>query len=83
MCSTGEENKIIIVSLVRSNPSNIPGFIKIANRINVLLSRAKHAMYLIGNSITLTGQDGMWRDVVGIIQEHNSIGPTLQICCQN
>jgi hypothetical protein len=40
-------------------------------------------MYLIGNSTTLTGQDGMWRDIVGIFEEHKSIGPTLQICCQN
>jgi superfamily I DNA and/or RNA helicase len=49
----GEENKIIIVSLVRSNPRKIPGFLKVENRVNVLLSRAKHGLYLIGNRETV------------------------------
>ena len=40
-------------------------------------------MYLIGNRNTLTGQDGMWHDVLGILEEHNAIGSSLQICCQN
>ena len=50
----GEENKIIIVSLVRSNPKNVPGFLKVQNRVNVMLSRAKHGMYLIGNRQTVS-----------------------------
>jgi hypothetical protein len=49
----GEENQIIIVSLVRSNPKHIPGFLKVQNRVNVLLSRAKHAQYIIGNRETV------------------------------
>jgi hypothetical protein len=49
----GEENKIIICSCVRSNPKNISGFLKVQNRVNVMLSRAKMAMYLIGNRETV------------------------------
>jgi hypothetical protein len=36
----GEEAKIIIISLVRSNKAQKVGFLKTTNRINVLLSRA-------------------------------------------
>jgi superfamily I DNA and/or RNA helicase len=45
----GEENEIILVSLVRSNSEGRLGFIKNDNRINVALSRARCGMYVIGN----------------------------------
>ena len=48
----GEEAKVIIVSLVRSNNEKKVGFLRTTNRINVLLSRAQHGMYLIGNADT-------------------------------
>ncbi|OBT49193.1 hypothetical protein VE00_00082 [Pseudogymnoascus sp. WSF 3629] len=48
----GEEAKVIVVSLVRSNKEQKCGFLKTSNRINVLLSRARHGMYIIGNSDT-------------------------------
>lgn len=38
----GEENKIIILSLVRSNTTGQIGFLKVVNRVCVSLSRAKH-----------------------------------------
>ena len=38
----GEEAKVIIISLVRSNDERKCGFLKTSNRINVLLSRARH-----------------------------------------
>jgi helicase required for RNAi-mediated heterochromatin assembly 1 len=37
----GEENKIVLLSLVRSNNQNSIGFLGISNRICVALSRAK------------------------------------------
>ncbi|KAA8498679.1 NFX1-type zinc finger-containing protein 1 [Porphyridium purpureum] len=48
----GNEADIIIVSLVRSNIDGSIGFLKEAERVTVLLSRARMAMYLIGNSET-------------------------------
>ncbi|RMX83819.1 hypothetical protein D0869_05025, partial [Hortaea werneckii] len=51
----GEEAKVVVISLVRSNKERKPGFLKTPNRINVLLSRAQHGMYIIGNSDTITG----------------------------
>lgn len=38
----GEENKIIILSLVRSNSNGQIGFLRVVNRVCVALSRAKH-----------------------------------------
>jgi superfamily I DNA and/or RNA helicase len=45
----GEENDIILLSLVRSNPQNRIGYLSEANRICVALSRAKKGLYVIGN----------------------------------
>ncbi|CAM9147741.1 unnamed protein product [Discosporangium mesarthrocarpum] len=47
----GEEAKIIIVSLVRSNKNLDMGFLRSSNRVNVLLSRAMHGMYIVGNAV--------------------------------
>ena len=45
----GEENKILIISLVRSNADGRLGFVKIENRVCVSLSRAQYGMYVFGN----------------------------------
>ncbi len=46
----GKENDIIIVSLVRSNSSGSQGYVASENRANVAISRAKEALFIIGNS---------------------------------
>ncbi|KAK5674024.1 hypothetical protein LTS10_013215 [Elasticomyces elasticus] len=76
----GEEAKVVVVSLVRSNAKNNPGFLKTSNRINVLLSRAKNGMYIIGNGDTMS-QVEMWADVIQISKQDHCFGPTLQLCC--
>lgn len=43
----GEENKIIILSLVRSNTAGQIGFLKVVNRVCVSLSRAQHVSCII------------------------------------
>ena len=53
----GEENDIIILSLVRSNAKNNIGYLKISNRVNVGLSRAKHGMFIFGNSDCLVSKE--------------------------
>ena len=45
----GEENDIIILSLVRSNKKGKVGFLSTQNRICVALSRAKKGFYCFGN----------------------------------
>ncbi|RKO96759.1 hypothetical protein CXG81DRAFT_4806, partial [Caulochytrium protostelioides] len=49
----GCEADVVIVSLVRSNHKKLCGFMKVINRVNVLLSRARNAMYIIGDAATM------------------------------
>ena len=76
----GEEAKVVVISLVRSNPHHRCGFLKTSNRINVLLSRAKHGMYIIGNSQTSSGVR-MWHQVLQILKEGGNHGPELELQC--
>jgi len=46
----GKENDIVIVSLVRSNSRGLQGYVSSENRANVALSRAKEALFIIGNT---------------------------------
>lgn len=48
----GEESDIVIISLTRSNPDGDIGFMISPERLNVLLSRARKAVILIGNPAT-------------------------------
>ena len=76
----GEEAKIVIVSLVRSNSEKKVGFLKTTNRINVLLSRAQHGMYLIGNAETYSNVP-MWSQVLGMLRAEESVGRAFELCC--
>lgn len=59
----GEENDIIILSLVRSNQGGNVGFLKIGNRICVALSRARIGLYVIGNMTILAQSCALWRKI--------------------
>ncbi|EIN03493.1 P-loop containing nucleoside triphosphate hydrolase protein [Punctularia strigosozonata HHB-11173 SS5] len=48
----GEESDIVIACLTRSNDRNDIGFMFAEERLNVLLSRARNALIMIGNSNT-------------------------------
>ncbi|CAB4477601.1 unnamed protein product [Rhizophagus irregularis] len=84
----GEEAKIIIISLVRNcsgNKYSSIGFLKSKNRSNVLLSRAKEGMYLIGNSKLMASKSlDMWAKVVDILHKRDpsQIGPGMPIVCK-
>ena len=76
----GEEAKIVIISLVRSNAKRQCGFLKTSNRINVLLSRAKHGMYILGDSETCAHVK-MWADVIAILRNDDNFGTELELEC--
>ncbi|KND86470.1 NFX1-type zinc finger-containing protein 1 [Tolypocladium ophioglossoides CBS 100239] len=76
----GEEAKVIVISLVRSNPQNKCGFLSNSNRINVLLSRAQHGMYIIGNADTYNNVS-MWADVIDMLQKSACFGRNLELQC--
>lgn len=70
----GEENKIILLSLVRSNKENRIGFLGTENRVCVALSRARDGLYIVGNMDNLTASSTIWPKVHDQLQEINAIG---------
>ncbi|KAJ8129480.1 hypothetical protein O1611_g4151 [Lasiodiplodia mahajangana] len=76
----GEEAEVIVISLVRSNPDGRCGFLKTSNRINVLLSRAKHGMYIFGNSTTYANVR-MWSDIISMLKAEGNFGTKLPLQC--
>ena len=80
----GEENDIILLSLVRSNSDGKIGFLKIENRICVALSRARKGLYVIGNFKMLRGRnDTKWPQIISVVEKKQCIGDTLLLQCQN
>ncbi|KAH6955985.1 hypothetical protein BKA56DRAFT_624840 [Ilyonectria sp. MPI-CAGE-AT-0026] len=58
------------------------GFLRTENRVNVLLSRAQHGMYKIGNAETETYLHvPMWVDVHGQVAQADAIGTEPTLCC--
>ena len=60
----GEENDVVILSLVRSNMENKIGFMANDNRVCVALSRAKRGFYIFGNGQLLCGESKLWSEVI-------------------
>ena len=79
----GEENEIVLLSLVRSNKSGKVGFLKKSNRICVALSRAKKGLYIIGNLKQLTKSSPLWRNIGGSLCGKELTGYSLSLYCQN
>lgn len=46
----GKENRIVVLSLTRSDKQKSPGFLRTPNRINVAMSRAMDRLLIIGNA---------------------------------
>ncbi|NWV46672.1 ZNFX1 protein, partial [Daphoenositta chrysoptera] len=78
----GEENDIILLSLVRSNKEGRPGFLQIPNRICVALSRARKGLYCIGN-MRMLSKVPLWNKIIQTLAENGHIGQSLELCCQN
>jgi hypothetical protein len=80
----GEEADIIIISLVRSNTRGNIGFLKEEQRVNVLLSRARHGMFLVGNSRTLRQGNGnrVWGPILSMMEESGQLMKGLPTICQ-
>jgi hypothetical protein len=81
----GEESDIVIVSLVRNNTAGRLGFLASINRTNVLLSRAKHAMYIFGSVKTLRTRNstfpGIWDHVLDLLENEGRRRTSLELVC--
>ncbi|KAF1945626.1 hypothetical protein EJ02DRAFT_338281 [Clathrospora elynae] len=72
----GEENDIVLLSLVRSNKNHAIGFLSSDNRACVALSRAKRGFYIFGNAELLACESGTWAAVVDIMHGNKKVKVT-------
>ena len=79
----GEENDIILLSLVRSNEMRSIGFLKISNRVCVALSRAKKGFFVIGNMTQMEECSFLWLDIIKSLEQKNRVVKALPLTCQN
>ncbi|XP_055890805.1 NFX1-type zinc finger-containing protein 1-like [Biomphalaria glabrata] len=79
----GEENDIILLSLVRSNAMSNVGFLKVDNRVCVALSRAKKGLYIIGNFDILYKSSTLWRNIINEAKDDGFLGNSLEVVCPN
>ncbi|GFR83411.1 NFX1-type zinc finger-containing protein 1 [Elysia marginata] len=77
----GEENDIILLSLVRSNVDNDIGFLKANNRLCVALSRAKHGLYVVGNLEGIAQKNDMMRDILRVAARKGFYKKYLSLSC--
>ncbi|KAF2669715.1 P-loop containing nucleoside triphosphate hydrolase protein [Microthyrium microscopicum] len=81
----GEESDIVIVSLTRSNAIGQIGFMAEPERVNVLLSRARDALILIGNASTfMQTRKGsqVWTPLLNILKAGGHIYDGLPVKCE-
>ena len=79
----GEENDIVLLSLVRSNSYKSIGFLDKSNRICVSLSRAKIGLYVIGNLDMLRDREStVWPKIISDLEKKCCVGNSLPLCCQ-
>ena len=80
----GEENDIIILSLVRSNEEGRVGFLKEPNRVCVALSRAKMGLFVIGNFDMLKKEGGTeWTSIIEDMEKRALIGNSMLLYCSH
>ena len=80
----GEEADVVVISLVRSNPMNKIGFLKIPNRVNVLLTRARHGMFLFGNLnclVAARGKANPWPTIAALLRKGGRVASYLPLQC--
>ncbi|KAL5359433.1 P-loop containing nucleoside triphosphate hydrolase protein [Aspergillus floccosus] len=72
----GEENEIVILSLVRGGQRSI-GFLAVENRVCVALSRARSGFFIFGNARTVASANPLWREVLNLMASQRSPQPLV------
>lgn len=79
----GEENDIVVLSLVRCNDDHYIGFLTVDNRVCVALSRARLGFYIFGHITDVFQRSPLWRAVCKIMEEKGKLFSSLPVVCQN
>jgi hypothetical protein len=81
----GEESDIVVATLTRSNESADIGFMAAAERVNVLLSRARNSLIMIGNADTFLGSrkgNSTWQPLFDMLREHGQVYDGFPLKCE-
>ena len=83
----GEENEIIILSIVRANKENYIGHCCVDNRTCVAFSRARSGLFVIGNEkcfrlASKKTNSGLWNRILDRFKDLNCIGRSLELYCR-
>ncbi|XP_020617882.1 helicase required for RNAi-mediated heterochromatin assembly 1-like, partial [Orbicella faveolata] len=70
----GQENDIILISLVRSSKSGKIGHLSSSNRLCVAISRARCGLYLFGNDAQLSKASKIWKKVTEAMWKRRCLG---------
>ena len=68
----GMERDLIIISLVRSNDDGKIGFVNDPRRINVMLTRAKRGLIVIGNKNCME-KNVIWKRWINFVEKNNLV----------
>lgn len=68
----GRESDIIVFSSVRCNAEAEVGFVEDARRLNVMWTRARLALIVVGDRRTMTEKSGIWKRAIGACAEAKS-----------
>lgn len=75
----------MIASLTRSNPDHDIGFMASPQRVNVLLSRARNALIMIGNVTTfMKARKGkeLWNKLFSLLKDGGHVYDGLPVRCE-
>ncbi|KAH0828787.1 P-loop containing nucleoside triphosphate hydrolase protein [Lanmaoa asiatica] len=81
----GEESDIVVASLTRSNSDGAIGFMRSPERLNVLISRARDGLILVGNSRTFKSSKSagdLWTKFFGLLRNGGHIYDGFPIKCE-
>ncbi|KAH7014058.1 P-loop containing nucleoside triphosphate hydrolase protein [Macrophomina phaseolina] len=81
----GDESNIVVASLTRSNSHRDIGFMASPERLNVLLSRARDALILIGDAETFTGSGKggkLWQRTMAMFKAGKHVYDGLPVRCE-
>ena len=79
----GEENEIVLLSLVRSNVRGNIGFLDVENRVCVALSRARRGFYIFGDAPNLCKSSMLWWHVIQSMAKNPCrVGFYLHLTCK-
>ncbi|BBN69579.1 P-loop containing nucleoside triphosphate hydrolases superfamily protein [Prunus dulcis] len=60
----GGEDDVIIISTVRCNEKGSVGFVSNVQRANVMLTRARYCLWILGNEATLISSNSIWKKLI-------------------